>query len=150
MRVNPPKINTLFCDRYRPNVTNEAFLKDEKTEYDKFDWYIMPLKNSSVNGFIPTVHQNFDVDSCIYGSYFSTVIGNTSYLLLNKYIDFHAYESRATCFYPSNKLDLYQSFNESYCFHDSVTNRTYFSSFCRLYYINQKKENRCILNKTLN
>lgn len=61
MRVNPPKINTLFYDRYRPNVTNEAFLKDEKTEYDKFDWYIMPLKNSSVNGFIPTVHQNFDV-----------------------------------------------------------------------------------------
>jgi hypothetical protein len=55
MTLNPPKVNTLFYDRYRPNVTNEAFLKDSKVEYDKFDWYIKPWQNISVNGFAPTV-----------------------------------------------------------------------------------------------
>lgn len=54
MRSNPAKINPLFYDKYRPMVTNEAFLKDEKAEYDKFDWYVKPWRNTTVNGFTPT------------------------------------------------------------------------------------------------
>lgn len=54
MHENPAKINTLFYDRYRQNITNEGILRDLNPQYDKFDWFIKPWRNGTIDGFTPS------------------------------------------------------------------------------------------------
>jgi len=51
--------------------------------YDKIAWYVKPEGNGTTYKTNP--QQNEDISYCTYGSYFSLVFSNSSYLLINKY-----------------------------------------------------------------
>jgi hypothetical protein len=73
--------------QYKSQVSNEGFVKwtspAPQTDRGKFDWYIKPMKEGL--NYTMTQSQSYDINQCIYGSYYSNVISSTSYLLVNKF-----------------------------------------------------------------
>ena len=79
-------------------------IKTMQANYDKIDWFVKPEKNGT--DYYTNDLQNFDINSCMYSSYYSNVLGNASYMLVNKYQTYYAFESKASCWIPS----VYHSF----------------------------------------
>jgi len=46
-------------------------------------WHVDPEKNGTT--YLTNPLQNEDISYCSYGSYFSLVLSNSSYLLINKF-----------------------------------------------------------------
>lgn len=82
----------------------EGYTRNATVIYDKIDWFVKPEKNGT--DFYTNDLQNFDINSCMYSSYYSNVLGNASYMLVNKYQTYFAFESKASCWIPS----VYHSF----------------------------------------
>ncbi len=61
----------------------EGFKKSNITLYNNITWYVKPEENGTTYKTNP--QQNEDISYCTYGSYFSLVFSNSSYLLINKY-----------------------------------------------------------------
>jgi hypothetical protein len=83
----------------------------------------------------------------MYGSYFTTVIGNSSYMLINKYKVFYGFQSKASCWYPSIVTNFYYNYNPikkgSFCYEDSPDKWQY-SVICRPWFILQNNTTACI------
>jgi hypothetical protein len=134
------QLNPEFMRRHRNDVTNEGYVKWQNvsapSEYNKFDWMVRPKKN--VTQYLTTPAQNFDIDMCVYSHFFSNVIYNTNYLLINKYQNFFGYESIASCFYPSIYSQLFTKISkvkdDSSCYSDTP-NEFFYSVVCRGWYL---------------
>ena len=111
-------VNQTFAGKYSSKILVEAYTKKGATDYNKIDWMVQPALNNT--DYLTTELQNFDIASCMYGSYFSTVLGNTSYLLVNKYKAYYGFDSMASCWYPSIVAKFYYNYtsekNGSICY----------------------------------
>ncbi len=96
-RTNTVDLN--FARIYGTSIMEESFTKTGPPDYNKIDYFVKPEKNGT--DYFTNDLQNFDINSCMYSSYYSTILGNASYMLVNKYQTYYAFESKASCWIPS-------------------------------------------------
>jgi hypothetical protein len=92
-------VDLTFARTYGTSIMEEGFIKNGPPDYNKIDWFVKPEKNGT--DYITNDLQNFDINSCLYSSYYSTILGDSSYMLVNKYITYFGFESKASCWVPS-------------------------------------------------
>ncbi len=142
--LNNNMSNPLFL-QYRDRVSNEAIKKwgvrqEPAPEINKFDWYCYPFESIFERAI--NKQQLNDIYQCTYNTYFSLVLSNTRYLLINKDKNYFGYESMASCWEPSIystkffKISTTKTGTE--CWKDQLQeNKYYYSILCRLWYMRQ-------------
>lgn len=76
---------------------------DNSVDTTMYDWYIWPYLNGSTPFYTTNSTQDYDLNQCVYSSFYKLPITNANFILGEKQWTYFGFWSGAFCLDPSNR-----------------------------------------------